>query len=144
MINWDTYSYPVSKYFNVSDCIYLHHWNRLARDIDGLNEAMKKNLLHLCLKLDVVREFFGRPMVSHCMFRSREYNAYIGGAKDSAHIDGLACDFHISTLNCDVVRKALLPHLEEWGFRMEDNPGSAWVHLDLREPEEGHSRYFKP
>lgn len=143
MIDWTSLSCPVSKYFSVSECLYLPQWNRIATEADGLNDTIKNNLIKLCIKLDVVRDFFNRPMMVHSMYRPQAYNDLIGGAKGSAHIEGLACDFHISEMICDEARGLILPHLEEWGMRMEDLPGAGWCHLDLREPGPG-GRFFKP
>ena len=143
MIDWGKCSSPVSAHFTVSECLYLPKWNRLANEHDGLNDEIKGNLILLCTKLDTVRDFFKKPMIVHCMYRPKEYNSLIGGAVGSAHIEGLAIDFHVINRSCDEVREMLLPLLEQWKFRMEDLPGSNWVHLDLRDPGYGN-RFFKP
>ncbi len=65
---------------------------------------------------------------------------------NSPHKTGCAIDFHIlgyeGAAGNDKMRAIILPHLEEFGVRMEDNPGSTWTHLDCN-PVISH-RFFKP
>jgi hypothetical protein len=61
----------------------------------------------------------------------------------SAHTLGMAVDFSVATLKADEVRELLKPELERLKIRMEDLPGSTWVHIDTREPG-GSGRFFKP
>ncbi len=140
-INWYKDD-QVSKYFTVNDCLYLPHWNRNAIEADGLTNSVKGNLIILCNRLDVVRDFLNMPMTTTVCYRPAAYNAQIGGAKNSQHILGSAMDFTCAQLNADEVRKLLEPKLEEWGLRMENLPGSNWVHLD--QGPVITNRFFKP
>lgn len=100
--------------------------------------------------MDLVREYFDRPIIIHVCYRSREYNKLVGGAKSSAHLainpGEAAVDFHVSGISCDDSREKIIQDkkLEGWGFRMEKLPGSNWIHLDSRKPAEGRPRYFLP
>ena len=93
-------------------------------------------------KVEKVRKFLGIPMVITSGIRPPEYNKLIHGAELSKHIDGLAIDFYCKEISADKLRTLLLPKLEAFDIRMENLPGSSWVHIDngpvIR------SRYFIP
>jgi hypothetical protein len=143
MINWEMPSDKVSINFTVGDSIWLERWGRMANENDGLNEQVKENLIKTMAVMDKIKEIFNRlPIEVHSSYRPTPYNIEIGGAKDSAHTHGLACDFHISNTNCDWVRKVLIPKLEELDIRMEHLDGAGWVHIDLYPVV--NNRYFIP
>lgn len=158
MIDWTDPKAEVSKYFTVREALFLPKWARLASQADGLNLDAQVALQALFLKMDVVREFLNCPILVHVAYRPTAYNLEIGGAKNSAHIAGLEHGTSVAAVdwsadlgedsageNCDALRAHILPQLEEWGLRMEDNPPtSPWIHLDSRPVPEGGSRYFKP
>jgi hypothetical protein len=77
-------------------------------------------------------------------FEARDYNAFVGGAKASAHLSGMAVDFVAKGMSCDEVRAKLLNKLEEFQIRVEDLPKSNWVHADIKVPPPGGKRFFKP
>lgn len=136
----------ISNYFTYGDALWLPQWNRMADGADGLDPIIFKNLSNFFLKMDIVREWFDRPIIIHCSFRPAAYNALptIKGAPGSMHVKGRAADFHIQGFNCDFARGKIMDSgmLETWGMRMEDRKGSDWIHLDDREPGPG-GRYFK-
>lgn len=136
----------ISKHFTYKEALYLPAWKRVAKKKDGLTPDIVNNLKTLFDKMDLVREYFGSPIVVHVAYRPEEYNKLIGGAKNSSHVAGMACDFHVKGVSCDEARERIIKDnkLEEWGMRMEDLPGSNWVHLDIRQPAPGRSRFFKP
>jgi len=136
-INWNDIESNITPNFTVHEATYLPSW----KEYHLPTEQEKENLLAMCRLLEKVRLLYG-PVIVHCMIRPADYNTEIGGAPNSPHIQGLAADFHIPTINCNELRARLLPKLEKWGCRMECNPGSDWVHLDLFPVQ--HSRYFNP
>lgn len=138
-VDWTNPAEMVSPFFSVAECCWLPSWKQLAVP----TPPQAANLILLCQLLEKVRAFAGAPIRVHCMLRPPAYNASVGGAANSAHMDGLACDFDVQGLSCDDAKQAFLPQLEGWGCRMEANPpGSGWVHLDLRPV--GSARYFIP
>lgn len=150
-IDWTNPKSKISKYFNVGDALSLRNWNRLANESDGLNDKIKENILTAAKKMDVVREFINKPVLVKSWLRPSAYNISIGGAAKSAHMEGLAVDLwtdqdgdgNLTGQDCDLLKETLMPKLEEWELRMEDNgKGARWVHLDLR-PVIG-KRFFKP
>lgn len=136
---------PLSKYFTTHEGIYLPTWNREATTADGLDDVVLANLTALFVKMDTIREHFSMPVIVHCAFRPEAYNTLVGGAPDSAHKYGKAVDFHISPNTCDAVRSSILNNnlLETLDLRMENRPGSGWVHLG-NDWEPGKSRFFLP
>ena len=147
-IDWLDPKSKVSTNFTVKECLWLPQWNRLANEADGLNEAVKAELIATAAKMDELRDLLTIPIIIHCWFRPTEYNKLVGGAAKSAHLEGKAVDFHFKNWNCDEARKyfagpdcRVLKHLE---MRMEDLPGANWIHLDTRAVPEGGNRIFKP
>lgn len=143
-IQWTDPNTKLTQYFTVKDALWLPTWNRLAIAKDGLGPTQQANLSMLMVVMDKVRAFLAKPIIVHVSFRPYAYNKLIGGALNSSHVEGKACDFHVAGMTCDAVRAALLPKLEEWGLRMENLPGSSWVHLDTRPVPKGGTRFFKP
>lgn len=142
MINWDDPQEHVSKFFTVHECLWLPRWSRMANNDDGFCDKIGFNLIDLCMKLDLVRDFMKDAMIVHCMFRPFAYNHLVLGAYNSPHTRGQACDFHFRATDCDQARQTLVPKLQEFNLRMEDLPGAAWVHLDTADVV--NHRYFKP
>lgn len=134
----------ISKHFTYKEALYLPSWKRRAKKKDGFNREVLNSLKVLFEKMDLIRDHFNAPVIVHVAYRPTEYNKLVGGAPKSSHVLGMACDFHVKGVSCDDVRKRLLPKLEEWGLRMEDLPGSNWVHVDIKQPAPGRPRFFKP
>lgn len=135
----------ISKFFSYKEALYLPQWNRCATKKDGLTNEHLVNLKQLFNKMDAVREYVAAPIIVHVAFRPKDYNALVGGAKQSSHMQGMAIDFHVENIPCDDIRYLFQVDnkLEEWGMRCEDAPGTNWIHLDIREPGPS-GRWFKP
>lgn len=151
-IDWNNPKELISPHFTVHDCTYLPSWQVSHKP--SLDE--KINILKLAEKLELVREYLGRPININVWIRpisvncenphydGKNYNLLIGGAPSSAHIPGMAADLSVSSMNCEEARHLLESKLEEFKLRMEKKPGSNWIHLDIKEPLKGKSRYFVP
>lgn len=146
MINWEDPKSRISKFFIVGEAIFLPKWTRLANVGDGLTIDAKHNIeSFLVEKMDVVREMLDKKIHVHICYRPQAYNALVGGAERSAHMaldNCAAIDFHVDGMTCDEVRAFLLPELDGLDLRMENKPGSSWVHLDNK-PTFGRERFFK-
>lgn len=143
MIDWLNPKCKIAKYFTVKEAIWLPSWNRLATPLDGLDNSVKENLVYLFEKMDILRDYLGTPIIVHVAYRPSKYNEEIGGVPKSAHVLGKAVDWSCS-IDCDAVREKLLPKIEGLGMRMENKPGSSWVHLDTMDLKEGGNRFFIP
>jgi uncharacterized protein YcbK (DUF882 family) len=143
-IDWTNPKSFISVYFNVKEALWLPTWNRMATEKDGLGPIQKDNIIKLMQTMDRIRVLLNKPIVVHVAFRPYSYNKLIGGAPKSAHVQGMACDFSVPGMSCDDVRKMLLPHLDEFNIRMENLPGSSWVHIDTKSVSSSSYRFFKP
>jgi hypothetical protein len=164
-IDWTNPNEKISKYFTVKEAIWLDKWGRLATPADGLTDQVKAKLVQFFReKVDRVREKLGRPMFSKSCFRPDLYNKAIGGARLSCHrvieqeVEGVkkvcaALDFWCDAdgdgdkdgEDCDLIKDALRPHLEEFGIRMEKNgKGARWVHVDDKDVPASGNREFDP
>jgi len=130
----------ITKNFTWSEAIYLPTWGIHAFPTPKLRDE----IIATAMKMEEIRKLLNnRPIIVHSWWRPEKYNEDIGGARHSAHIDGLAVDWHVHGLTCDKARKHLRNHLEGLNIRMEANEGLDWLHCDRRAPGPG-GRYFKP
>lgn len=144
-IDWTDANYHITPHFTVGDAITLHAWNRLATEDDGLDDDAKVKLIALCETMEKVRTHLGCAINVHCMFRSPKYNLeqnILPPTGMDVHAMNLACDFDASpNLTTDQIKAMLMPILEDFGIRMENNGiGASWIHIDLHPV--GHSRFF--
>ncbi len=142
VIDWTSPKCNITEHFTVEDACMLHSYNRLANEMDGLNDLMKNLLIALCQKMEQVRAILNCPIDVHCMYRSEAYNTAQGikPAKD-VHSMGLACDFDCGPhMTIEQVKAKMEPELAKLGMRMEKGT-TTWVHLDLRAPGPS-GRYF--
>jgi len=101
------------------------------------------NLIKMFKKLQLIRDYLGRPITVTSGLRPVVYNKLIGGARFSAHKLGLAVDFVVKGMKPDRVRREIKKLMNEYQFRIEDLRGSSWIHIDDRWVFEGRN-YFKP
>lgn len=151
-INWNDPKSKISKYFTVKEALYLPSWDVMHIP----SEAEKANIIRTAEKMDLIREYLDKPVnvnvwirpaqvncPTNLRYHGKNYNAAIGGAPKSAHVEGLAVDFRVSTITAMDVRFLLKDKLEDFNIRMEDHNGN-WTHIDLREVPKGGKRFFKP
>ena len=146
--DWTNLDSLVSPHFTVRELTYLPSWQVCHIP----TESEKNNLTALANKMEELRSFLALPINVHCAIRpilnnvnsgrnGQDYNTFVGGAPKSAHIVGLALDWDCGQ-DCDETRYVLNPQLENFNIRMENNPKSNWVHIDLMPPNP--NRFFIP
>jgi uncharacterized protein YcbK (DUF882 family) len=124
----------ISKNFTWTEALWLPQWGRMARDTDGLDDIVKYNLKRVYLNImQPLRDLIGQPIVVHCSYRPRAYNAAIGGAPNSAHIEGKAVDWSVPGRDCEEIRQLIIPECSRLGFRVEAGTPT-WIHIDIRRP----------
>jgi hypothetical protein len=92
-----------------------------------------------------LREEYGKPIIVLSGARCAEHNAKVGGAKQSAHIEGRAVDVERTPTLLAFCTEA---NLERFGLYMEDPAHTSdWIHLSDRPYtswKPGTTRVFKP
>jgi hypothetical protein len=169
-IDWTNPKAKISKYFTVKEALYLPSWNiyhtpteaeknnilKTAKAMDRAREFLgmgitvtvwirpsKVNCPEFDPKTVVVSDKDPRRAAKLKALNNLDYNAFVGGAKSSAHITGDAVDW-VTKITADKARELLKPKLEEFELCMENLPGSNWVHTDTRPPRTSTGRFFKP
>jgi uncharacterized protein YcbK (DUF882 family) len=131
---------PYCKNFYWYEFLTLPRWDIAAVP---KSEEVYFNLIKTATLLQRIRDLIGEPITVTSGYRPWKYNELIGGARRSRHIFGRAVDFRVKDMDCDDLRKLLEPYVIGWRFRMEDKPGSDWVHIDL-DYRPGGNNFFKP
>lgn len=131
---------PGAPHFLWREALYLRDWAFSA--YPELKTA--RHIIAVAHKLELIRGYLGRPIHVTSWYRPGVYNRKIGGAKNSAHLYGMAVDFQVGGMNADMIRAMLRPKLETLKIRMENLPYSTWTHIDTREPSEVGGRFFRP
>ena len=93
----------LSNHFTLEELIASQTATR--RGIDNYpNLERKINLTSLCRNiLEPVRSLVGYSINTSSGYRSKVLNAYIGGAKNSQHVDGCAADISVYTLSVEAL-----------------------------------------
>lgn len=91
------------------------------------------NLRRLAMVMEQVRTILGNfSIYISSGYRSPEVNAKVGGVPDSAHGNGLACDFTVPAFGGPhAVALKLQPHMQELGIDQLIWEYDRWVHLGL-------------
>lgn len=105
----------------------------LNRGRFALSEEVRSNLLELATNLEVLRAHFNAPVTVNSAYRDPEYNASIGGAKNSQHILGKAADIVVNGVSPDETADAI-EFLIEVGLMKEGGLGryDTFTHYDIR------------
>lgn len=134
---------PTAINFRWKEFLYLKQWELYVHPTTVQAENIRKT----AFIMERIRSIFGRPLTITSGLRPEQYNRKIKGAPNSAHVQGLACDFVVKDLEgivgCEHARVLIKPYLDVWSFRMEDKADAGWIHIDLREPGKT-GRFFKP
>jgi len=91
------------------------------------------NFVTLCeTLLEPARALLNSPFLVHSGYRSASVNAKVGGARNSAHLYGRACDFVPSAWDIhtafETLAKSSLPYDK---ILLEQHDGNWWIHLQI-------------
>jgi|TARA_R110000796_G_scaffold178464_1_gene295162 uncharacterized protein YcbK (DUF882 family) len=91
------------------------------------------NMVKVANQLQVLRNYLGKPIHINSAYRSQEYNADIGGVKDSHHIMGRAADITVKGFD-PVAVYTTIELLIENGNMLQGGLGlyDSFVHYDIR------------
>lgn len=106
-----------------------------------INEQLDFNLQALLICINKLQLLYGKPFVITSGYRPPEYNAKVGGAKNSAHLYCQAVD--ISDPDGEIYDFCTEDILLKCGLYKEDNDGGKrkWLHYQTRPTK---NRIFKP
>lgn len=96
------------------------------------------NLEQLAMTMEQVRDICGgNPVIITSGYRCPDLNTACGGASDSAHLYGLACDFVIPEYGEAInVCLAVEPYLKTLGIDQLIHEYNDWTHLAIAVPVE--------
>ncbi len=81
--------------------------------------------------MEVIRMFLGFPIMVHSGYRSPALNHSVGGAPDSQHMKGEACDFTCPEFGRPIhVASALISQMKPFGIDQMIMEGN-WVHVSF-------------
>ena len=91
------------------------------------------NMVKVANQLQILRDELKKPIHINSAYRSEEYNASIGGVKDSQHIMGRAADIVIKGMTPIEVSE-VIEDLIQKGDMLQGGIGiySSFVHYDIR------------
>lgn len=91
------------------------------------------NLFKLASKLEIIRAFFGKPIIVTSGYRSKLVNDAVGSKDGSAHRFGLAADFIIPGLSLDEIMRGIIKVNQEvnLGYDQLIKEFNSWIHLGL-------------
>ena len=123
-------------------------WEEAAcHDGSPVPMGLRPNAMALALVLERIRGRLGHALVPVSWYRPPRYNARVGGAKGSQHMQGWAADVRPADLRDlqglileveSMIHRGDLPELGGWGIY------PTWVHIDLRErPTSGHIAFWR-
>ena len=118
----------MSEHFSIAELTFSQTATRQGID-NTPSEAITANLRRLCVTLEQIRALTGRPLTVSSGYRCPALNAEIGGARESAHMDGLAAD-----INCPgMTPRALSILIRESGIEFDQLilEGGRWAHIGL-------------
>ena len=81
--------------------------------------------------MELVRAACGsNPVLISSGYRCPDLNAAVGGASNSAHLYGCACDFTVPAFGTPLdICQAIEPYLAEWGVDQLIYENGSWVHI---------------
>lgn len=95
-------------------------------------DELLPNLQTLAENLQVLRDYLGFPIQINSGYRSKEYNAKIGGSPKSAHLKGMAADIRCIKYTPAQVREAILKLIAD-GKMTDGGIGfyDTFIHYDI-------------
>ena len=104
-----------------------------CNDGSEMNIAIYHNMVKVANQLQTLRNYIGKPITINSAYRSEEYNASIGGVKNSQHIMGRAADIVVKGMTPLAVHTTIELLIEK-GDMLQGGLGlyDSFVHYDIR------------
>uniref|UniRef100_A0AAU8AZ14 Peptidase n=1 Tax=Dulem virus 261 TaxID=3145738 RepID=A0AAU8AZ14_9VIRU len=91
---------PFFKHFSLLE--FFPHCSHVEIVEALSSRSVSRNIVHLCLLLDSIRDSIGVPVRINSAYRSLTRNAKVGGVPTSQHLLGSAADVRKSRKLCDL------------------------------------------
>jgi hypothetical protein len=118
----------LSEHFTLEELVASQLAARLRFD-NRPGPDVLANLRRVAAVLEQVRALVGGPVLVSSGYRSPVVNAAVGGAKGSAHLQGLAADINVPGLTPRALAKLIRD--SDIQFDQLICEGGAWVHIGL-------------
>ncbi len=117
-----------SKYFSVKEMLHSDTADRLKIDNTPISDEIVDNIQYLMVRLDEIREGYGKPIFINSAYRCPKLNEAVGGVSSSYHQIGLAADLRFdSDLKEYIVKNC------HFGKLIEERSKSAiWLHIQFK------------
>lgn len=124
-----------------------HSSTAIIKKIDNSpNEDEYQNLIKLAAMLQIIRDYYGQPIIVSSGFRCKKLNKAVGGASNSDHLFGCAADIS-SASNSKIDNKKLFDLIcslianEKIELRqLIDEKEYSWIHLSINNLHNGYKR----
>jgi uncharacterized protein YcbK (DUF882 family) len=111
-----------------------HNQVLLRQEFIALPEAQRMdyllNILMLAQRLQVIRDYYGKPITITSGWRSKRVNNAVGGASSSYHLTGMAADITVA----GVPPAKVQADFRHWSGGLGQNIN--FTHLDIRPKRE--------
>lgn len=112
----------ITKNFNFKEfCCHCYDCNYL----DSCIEAK------LIQKLQLIRDYFNRPVSINSAYRCSQHNQYVGGSKNSQHLKGFAADIVVQGILPNEVQDHLIKNQDK--LKLTVGRYDSFTHVDVRE-----------
>jgi uncharacterized protein YcbK (DUF882 family) len=100
----------------------------------GVTKKMLDNAVRMAQYMEIVRTYFGKPIIVTSWLRVPKHNSRIGGSENSKHILGIAVDFVVRGVAFNRDQMARLNAFHKGGLARADFNKDGWadfIHIDL-------------
>lgn len=104
-----------------------------SKDGSEMPDDVFQNIQKLANQLQVLRDFYNRPIRITSGYRSPSHNKAIGGAENSQHVLGKAADIKVKHISPKQVYNDIEALIDK-GDILQGGLGlySGWIHYDIR------------
>lgn len=126
----------LTKNFKLSEFIKSRFFDeetqkRVIQDVFKNEDVLLPNIQKLANQLQVLRDYFGLPIIINIAYRPKWYELEKGRSGNSKHVLGLAADFNVKGKSTKEVREAI-EELIKKGDMLQGGIGkyNTFVHYD--------------
>lgn len=108
----------LSKNFSFVECYKSDTANKHGIDNKPVDPIIIDNLKYLCTNLlQVIRDLWGKPIVTNSVYRNPAVNKLVGGSATSDHMNGLSADIRCGSYpERDIFFDFLMKNIDKLDF----------------------------